>query len=188
MKFLSLSIIAMALSLVLVGCGGSDNEAKTIVEDNTSFDELKAQSNKTYRLKTLEGKVITVTVENQKLVSKDLEGKVVLINFWATWCPPCKKEIPTFNALYEKYQDKFEILGVLYEKGKDIKELEAFVKEFKMKFPVTIDEAENFRMAKAFDDVKRVPESFIYGADGTFLEKFVGVVDEKVLEEYINAQ
>lgn len=187
MKILSLVLASALAVFVFTGCGDSQ-EAQTIIEDNTSFDELKAQSNKTYNLKTLSGKTITIKVENQKLVSKDLEGKVVLINFWATWCPPCKKEIPTFNVLYEKYKDKFEIIGVLYEKNKDRAELEAFVKEFKMKFPVTVDEKENFRMAKAFDDVKQVPESFIYGADGKFLEKFIGEVDEAVLEKYIQEQ
>lgn len=119
------------------------------------------------------------------LSSKKLENKVVLINFWATWCPPCKEEIPMFNRVYEKYKDNFIIIGVLYEKDKNKDEVIDFIKQYNIKFPITISENENFRMAKNFDNVQRVPESFLYSKNGKFLEKFLGLVDEKKLIEHI---
>lgn len=66
-----------------------------------------------------------------------------------------------------------------------MKALAEFLRQYNMKFPVTINEQENFRMAKNFDDVKRVPESFLYGKDGKFLEKYVGLVDEQSLITHI---
>lgn len=69
--------------------------------------ELKKEVDKTYNLKTFDGETIKLTVDNNILISDKLENKLVLINFWATWCPPCKKEIPVFNKIYEKYKDNF---------------------------------------------------------------------------------
>ncbi|RXJ78474.1 thioredoxin [Arcobacter sp. F155] len=184
MKRLSLLFISIFAVLIFTGCNSSD-EAVTIVEDNTSFEELKKQSNKTYNLKTTDGRTITLTVENDVLTSEQLKGKYVLLNFWATWCPPCIKEMPVFNKLYEKYQDKFELIGILFERDKDVQELAAFMEKHKIKFPITVGE-ENFRMAKAFDDVNKIPESFLYGTDGRFLKKYVGEVGEKDLESFLS--
>lgn len=176
-------VLALGALLFFLGC--EDNAAQTVIEDNKSFKELKAKVNKTYTLSTMKGQTIVFDLDNNRLISSQLNGKPVLINFWATWCPPCKEEIPAFNKLYEKYSDKFEIIAVLFEKNKDRKELEAFVNEYKMAFPVTVGEAENFRLAENLGNITKIPESFLYGADGSFIKRYVGVVDEAELEAHI---
>lgn len=177
-------IFLIAFAIFFTGCG-NEEEAATVIKSSADFKELKKQTNKTYSLVTTKNEKIVLTVENDILTSQDLKGKVVLINFWATWCPPCIKEMPTLTKLQEKYKDDFVIIGVLYEKNKDLKELEAFMSKYKMNFPVSISEEENFRMAKNFDDVKKIPESFLYGKDGKFLEKYVGLINEESLETHI---
>ena len=183
MKNFLLMCSSILIVVLLSGCGSED--AKTIIEDSGDFKDLKVLSNKTYNLKTLDGKTITFKVEDGVLTSKQLNGKIVLINFWATWCAPCLEEMPTFSKLYEKYNDKFEIIGVLMEKNKDAKELALFIKEFNMKFPITEGD-ENYRIAHAFDEVKMYPESFLYDSKGKFIKKYVGVVDATELESIIN--
>ncbi|MGB6329861.1 MAG: TlpA disulfide reductase family protein [Halarcobacter sp.] len=182
MKKLFLIFSSILLVLLFTGCG---DDAKTIIEDEGSFNDLKVQGNKTYNFVTTEGKSITLKVDNNVLTSKQLEGKTVLLNFWATWCAPCLEEIPLFNKLYEKYNDKLEIIGILIEKNKKPEELQEFMTKLNMKFPVVVGD-ENYRAAKAFDDVKMFPESFVFGKDGKFLKKYVGVVDEAGLESLIN--
>ena len=184
MKKISIVLVSIVLTLFFSGCNSSE-EAAVVVEDNSSFEELKELSNKTYNLNTVDNQKIVLTVENDVLSSKDLQGKFVLINFWATWCPPCIKEIPTFNELKSKYNDKFEIIAVLYERDKSIDELNAFIKKHNINFPVTVGE-ENFRMAKAFDDVKKIPESFLYSSDGKFIKKFIGEIGHEELEKYLS--
>ncbi|MFV0563177.1 TlpA family protein disulfide reductase [Malaciobacter mytili] len=174
----------IVFAIFFTGCG-NEEEAATVIKSSSDFKELKKQTNKTYTLMTTKNEKIVLTVENDILTSQDLKDKVVLINFWATWCPPCIKEMPTLTKLQDKYKDDFVIIGVLYEKNKDLKELEAFMNKYKMNFPVTISEEENFRMAKNFDDVKKIPESFLYGKDGKFLEKYVGLINEESLETHI---
>lgn len=174
---------SLVLFVILFSACESD-EAKTIVEDKQSFEELKALGNKNYSLLTTDGKKIEFKIENEKLISKELNGKNVLINFWATWCPPCKKEIPAFNTLYEKYPENFEIIGVLFEKDKDPQELRSFLNELNVKFPITVG-PENFRLAKLFDDVQKIPESFLYDKNGNFIKKYIGEVNQEDLETLI---
>jgi len=176
--------LAISAVFILSGCG-SDDEAKTIVKNTKSFTELKKEIDKDYNLKTVDGKVININLENDLLTSKTIGNKFVLVNFWATWCPPCIKEIPTFNKIYEKYKDKFEIVAVLYEKDKSVEELKQFIQKYDMRFPVVIGD-ENFRMAKYFNDVKKVPESYLYGSDGKYIKSYIGEVDAKDLEAILN--
>ena len=181
---ISILFTAFVAAFIFIGCDDS-KEAKTIIEDNSTFEDLKIISNKTYTLKTTQGKSIVFDLENSVLKSKQLAGKVVVLNFWATWCAPCIQELPTFTKLYEKYQNKFELVGVLFEKNKNKEELAAFMKKHKINFPVTIG-AENFRLALYFDDIKMVPETYVFSKDGKLLKKFIGVVDEKEFEHYIS--
>ena len=175
----------LPLILLFTGCG-SEDEAKAVKKDvpNAFTKENKVVS-QTYNLKTLDGQNITIKLDDNILTIPEYKNKTVLINFWATWCPPCKKEIPVFNEIYEKYKDNFIVIGILYEKDLDMNTLSNFIKENNIKFPITISEDENFRLAKELGDVKKVPESFLYGKDGLFIEKYTGIVDEKNLVNHI---
>jgi len=181
MKKLVLTISSIFMIIFFNGCGGDD--AKTIVEDSGSFEELKTLSNKNYKLTTTDDKTISFKVEGDTLTSKQLNGKYVLFNFWATWCAPCIKEMPTLVKLQTEHESNLQIVGVLIEK-KDPVELQEFMTKFAMNFPVTTGE-ENYRMAKAFDDVKMFPESFLYAPDGKFVKKFIGEIQESELKNLI---
>ena len=174
------------LAIILFNGCNKEEEAKPIEENSESFEKLKALSNKTYTLKTTEGKTISLTIKNDILKSETIKNKIILVNFWATWCPPCIKEIPIFNELYEKYSDKFEIVAVLFEKDKDPKELQEFIKKYNIKFPITVGD-ENFRLAKNFNDVRKVPESYLYSKDGKFVKDYIGEVNKEHIENYIKS-
>ncbi|RXJ88202.1 TlpA disulfide reductase family protein [Arcobacter sp. CECT 8985] len=181
-------IFLIPIILFISGCNDESDESNAVViKDSNSFKDLKKQSSIYYTLKTVEGKQIKLTVDNGVLKSDDiqLKGKTVLINFWATWCPPCVKEIPILNKLYSKYKKDFVVLGVLYERNKDIDELKAFLDEHNMEFPISISADENFRMAKNINNVRKIPESYLYGKDGKILKKYIGLIDEKDLESRI---
>lgn len=183
----SFVFVMVFTTLVFAAC--EDNgQATTVIEgNNASFKELKEKIDTTYTLLTSDGKTIIIDLKDNKLVTKDFEGKNVLLNFWATWCPPCIEEMPMFNKVYEKNKKDFVILGILYEKNKDPKVLEAFMKKHKMKFPVTVS-AENFRLAKNIGNVSRIPESFLYDKKGNFVKKYIGVVDEKELSKQLEKE
>ncbi|MDC0933586.1 TlpA disulfide reductase family protein [Arcobacteraceae bacterium] len=168
-----------------IGCDSKPQEAQEIQIVNIQ-DEKEILKENEYLLTTTTGEKIVFEISNGVLFSKQLNGKIVLINFWATWCKPCLNEMPSFVSLQEKYKDDFTIIGVLFEKEKDEKDLSDFMKKYHMNFPVTVGK-ENFRLAKSFDDVKMIPESFLYNKEGFFIEKFIGEIERSKLENYITS-
>ncbi|VAW96689.1 hypothetical protein MNBD_GAMMA22-1041 [hydrothermal vent metagenome] len=93
---------------------------------------------------------------------KDLRGKVVMINFWATWCAPCREELPLLNDLYKKYQSKgFVLLGVNIDDKRQL--ANKMVKELKIKFPILFDSKQT---TSELYDLQAMPSTFILDKNG----------------------
>jgi thiol-disulfide isomerase/thioredoxin len=99
----------------------------------------------------------------------DHKGKVVLVDFWATWCPPCRKVIPHLAELHKKYRKKgLVVVGVSVDHaGEEL--LRTFVHEWKMTYPVVWDSDRN--AAKAYGGVPSLPTTFLVGRDGRLIGK-----------------
>ena len=119
-------IVSIFLSLFFSACDSKVSKAQVIEKSVESVDPKK------FTLTTTKGEIITLTVNSQTIASKELENKIVLVNFWAPWCEPCKKEMPSFVELQEKYKNNFIILGVLFDKNISKEELTDFMKKYKI--------------------------------------------------------
>lgn len=112
--------------------------------------------------------------EGKALSLESLRGKVVLLNFWATWCPPCQQEMPGLESLYLKFKDRnFTVLGVsLDEEGWD--PIRKFLQTVPVTFPI-VNDAEQ----KATDvyQIYRVPETYLIDKEGRIADKIVGPQD-----------
>ncbi len=98
----------------------------------------------------------------------DLRGKVVLVNFWATWCPPCRKEMPDLEALYEKYKDQG--LVVLAISDEEAAKVAPFITERKIGYPVLLDPG---RKVTDLFRVDGIPKSFVYDRDGKLVAQSI---------------
>ena len=97
-----------------------------------------------------------------------LKGKVVLLNFWATWCPPCRKEMPDIEALYERFKDKgFVVLSVSDE---TIDKVRPFVEQNKLAFPVMLDPGRKVNEMFAIDGI---PKNFVYDRYGKLVAQSI---------------
>ncbi|MBI2469961.1 MAG: TlpA family protein disulfide reductase [Planctomycetes bacterium] len=103
------------------------------------------------------------------------KGKVVILDLWATWCPPCRKEIPGFINLYKKYKDKgLEIIGVAFdENGQEV--VPPFMKTMGINYPVYLDGGD---IARKYN-LQAYPTTIVYGKDCKVAGKHVGYVSEK---------
>ena len=101
-------------------------------------------------------------------------GKVVLVNVWATWCPPCRREMPSMQRLYEKFKGKnFEILAVSIDsEGREA--VEPFMRKMNLTFPSLLDPGETIRPLYG---ISGVPESFIIDQQGILVEKIIGPIN-----------
>jgi peroxiredoxin len=115
----------------------------------------------------------------------DYKGKVILLNFWATWCGPCKLEIPEFVELYDQYKDKgFVILGMLTDDTPSADELRAFMNEYKMNYPILYSQDD---IADAFGPIYGIPTSFFIGRDGSICEKHMGPATKEEFERTLKS-
>ncbi len=102
-----------------------------------------------------------------------LRGKIVLLNFWATWCPPCKAEIPDFIRLYSDNKDKLIIIGASVDENKSL--VIPFFKSMKMNYPVIYATSD---MISAYGGITAIPTSFLINQKGEIVKKFVGYRDK----------
>lgn len=115
------------------------------------------------------------TLEGKSIPLESLRGKIVLVNFWATSCPGCIKEMPGLIEVYRQYKDKgFEVIAVAMSYDPPNYVLN-FAQTRQLPFPVALDV--NGAHARAFGDVQLTPTSFLVGKDGTVLEQKLGELD-----------
>lgn len=106
----------------------------------------------------------------------DLRGNVVILNFWATWCGPCRLEIPDFNELYKEHKnDGLEILGISISDSK--KALKNFSKSYRVDYPLLFDSPRNMdKITRSYGGVYAVPTSYIIGRKGNIITSFPGAI------------
>ena len=134
-------------------------------------------ANMDFKLKDLEGKEVS-------LASFRDPNKVVLLNFWATWCGPCKAEIPGFVELQEKYKDKLTIIGYSVD---DTAELaKKYAAEYKINYPIVLGEGRE-DVQDAYGPIWGIPASFIISKDGKVCRKHMGIAPKATFEKEVVA-
>jgi peroxiredoxin len=111
---------------------------------------------------------------------KDLRGKVVLVNFWATWCPPCRKEMPDLEALYLQFQDQgFVVLAISDE---DASTVNPFLAERTITYPVLLDPG---RKVNEQFQIEGIPKSFVYDRSGKLVAQSIDMRTQRQFLEML---
>src|SRR3954451_12500146 len=167
-----LATVAMAALVAAVGCSKSAAPAAgKRGDDTTAAAGTATEGTPTLALlkEPMDVAPFTVTDLDGKTVSiADLKGKVVLVNFWATWCPPCRAEIPDLVKLQEKYRDKLVILGISEDEDASPQEVKAFGAEQKMNYPIVMKTPE---LSKVFKGVSALPTTFVIDPEGKIRQR-----------------
>jgi thiol-disulfide isomerase/thioredoxin len=122
---------------------------------------------------------LTMTdLNGRTLSSSDWRGKVVIVNFWATWCPPCRAEIPDLIALQDKYRDRLQIIGIS-EDDDSPDTVRKFVAQYKMNYPVVMTTPE---LRKVFTGVNALPTSFIVDREVRIVQRHIGMLIAETTE------
>ena len=153
-KYISLLFILLLLGAA--GCSRHEEKPSQAVEGSTAPD---------FTLKDLNGKEVRLS---------DLRGKIVVLNFWATWCPPCREEVPSLMRLNQAMAGKqFQMLAVSQDEGGK-EAVEAYFKKSSNSLPALIDSDQ--KVGKRYG-LTGVPETFIIDKNGIILKKIVGGLD-----------
>jgi len=120
------------------------------------------------------------TIDGKKVKLSDYRGKKVFLNFWATWCPPCKAEMPHMQSFYKEKPENVEVLAVNLEesasKAKD------FADQYRLDFPVLLDRSG--AVAEIYD-IYTIPTTYVLNEDGTVHQKVIGPMDEAMMKKLI---
>jgi peroxiredoxin len=183
-NLLSIAIIVLAGAIIIVNLlkpsiteGNKEitKEDLTVNEDVPGVDLSQVKEGgpaPDFELTTLAGETVKLS---------DYKGKKVILNFWATWCPPCKAEMPHMQKFYEQNEKNgIEIVAVnLTNLDKGQTEIENFVKEYGLTFDIPLDEEGTIgAQYQAFS----IPTSYIIDSKGIIMKKIIGPMDEEMLK------
>lgn len=174
MQFKKIAFLIISVTLLFTACDSKEKKQEIIKEKQTKFT-----------LQTNNLQALNIEIKDKDVLIQELQGKAVLLNFWATWCPPCRAEIPHLNNLKKKYKGQLEIVGFnLGKKDNTLlsqDELNLFIDEYEIEYPITNSE-DNFKIANLVGPVQSIPTMFLIDTKGKVVQKYIGVVPEEMIE------
>ncbi len=120
------------------------------------------------------------TIAGEKVRLSDLRGSVVILNFWATWCEPCKVEMPLFQARYEHYAPDLNILAVAF--AEPVNDIQAFADQYDLTYDILMDSR---ALVQEMYQVRGYPTTYLVDRDGIIRVQHLGSISEKQLDQYL---
>ena len=157
---MTILLCVLVLPVWLAGCDNSTPQTQ-----NQSQAGLIGQVAPDISLTDMQGNRVNLS---------DYRGQVVILNFWATWCPPCREEMPSMEKLHRDYQDKGLVMLAVNVEENGKKAVTSFLKKTPYSFPILLDEQAE---AQNSYGVFRYPESFIIDRNGIVVERIIGARD-----------
>jgi thiol-disulfide isomerase/thioredoxin len=119
-------------------------------------------------------------LQGREISSADLRGKVVLIDFWATWCQPCKKEMPGYQKLLDRYGSRgFAVVGFKLDIMKDTEDPILFAKKIGVRYPLMVADDD---LKQSFGGIEGIPTTMLYDRQGVLRKKVIGFEYTDVFE------
>jgi thiol-disulfide isomerase/thioredoxin len=178
--WLAMGAVALALGLIWVAPGIEPHVDETTPAGSLEFpgepEDVQAAgkpANLDFTLKDMHGVDVHLSA---------FKGKVILLNFWATWCGPCRAEIPSLVELQEQYKDDLVVLGLSVDDTAE--KLLPYAAEFKMNYPVLVGNGRE-DVQEAFGPLFGIPVSVIIGRDGIVAKKHSGIATKEQIEREI---
>ena len=160
-----------ASEIVLPSTTHTANEIEA-AETEVSSESKYAQD---FTLTTLQGEQVSLS---------DYKGKIVILNFWTSWCGPCKEEMPHMQSFSEKHPD-IQMLAVnLTSMDLGLDAVKQFVEDYELTFPILLDEAD--AVGKAYN-ILTIPTSYMIDPEGRVFKEVIGPMDETMMEALISA-
>ncbi len=174
-KIAYLLTITLSLVTFFAGCD-KKNDASSLVSTKALIKNIE--------LTGVDGTKLNMINTGGGFKFKELENKTVLVVFFATWCPPCKAEIPHLISLQEKYKNDFAVVAVLVEENKPNEEMVKFIGENHINYFVA-NSPSNLEAIEAVGGVKGIPTMFMFDKNGVKVAYYPGATPEEIIEQDI---
>src|SRR4051812_23980181 len=171
-KVIAIVVLIALLGVAIVQAMDKKSEPDNLSQEAANMGGLKVGAKAPdFELKTLTGETVKLS---------DLKGKKVMLNFWATWCPPCKAEMPAMEQFHKEAGDKVVILAVNIDPHLDV---QAFVDENKITFPIPLDAEDT---VNEMYQVLSIPTTYFIDTKGNIGNKYIGAMNHDTMKQYTN--
>ncbi len=171
-----MKLISALLLIFLTFMGCQKETAKisdqNVAQDLESYETAGRENASEFSLPATDGKQLKLS---------DYKGKIVILDFWATWCGPCRRGIPDLIELQKQYKNDLVVIGISID-SQTKNDVVPFVKEYKINYPVVYG---NEAVVKSYGNINSIPTTFIIDREGKIVNQFVGLQPKTVFEEGI---
>jgi peroxiredoxin len=171
-KVIAAVVLIALLTVAIVQAMDKKAEPENISQEAANMEGLKIGAKAPdFELKTLTGETVKLS---------DLQGKKVMINFWATWCPPCKAEMPAMEQYSKEAGDDVVILAVNIDPHLDVK---AFVDKNGITFPIPLDEEDK---VNEMYQILSIPTTYFIDSKGLIGNKYIGAMNHETMKQFMS--
>ena len=185
-KMFGLIVVATLISIMIAGFVKRNVDTEeSFSSEQKGVDLLDVRSVEGITKGDLAPDFTLTTLDGKKVQLSELKGKKVIVNFWATWCPPCKAEMPHMQNFYEDFSDEenIEILAVNMTSEDKEESVQNFVQDYELTFPIPLDTE---GVVRETYQVLRIPTSYMIDTKGRIQNKIEGPMDENMIKDFVS--
>lgn len=165
------SVVLMVIGILLIAVFGFDLKINLPGSEPVTVAPQVDSLAPNFSLKDLNGNVISLT---------DLRGKNVVLNFWATWCGPCRLEMPSLQARQQQHQEDLVVLAVNFDEPEEV--VQAFKAELGLSFPIVLDPG---AIVQDVYSIRAYPTTYFIDREGVIRNVRIGILTEETLDDYL---
>ena len=166
-KLVPIMILALTVN-VFSGDSKQNINAADKKDNDNIIVKLDGDKAPDFSLKSVDGKTIRLS---------DYKDKVVIVDFWATWCPPCRRGIPDLVSIQKEFKDKLVIIGISLDGEKTIKDVPEFVKSYGINYHIVYGDE---KVVSAYGGIQSIPTAFVIDKKGNVVDRHIGLVSKEV--------
>jgi thiol-disulfide isomerase/thioredoxin len=177
-------LIFLFFSLIIIGCQNKNVREEPAANNSnaTSNYTNNAANNTSNSSSELAPDFVLTDTQGNQVKLSDYRGKVVILDFWATWCPPCRKGIPDLIDLKKTYKDRLAIIGISLDTDSK-NDVVPFMKEYGINYKVVYGDND---VVQKYGNIQAIPTSFIIDQKGNIVTSFVGLQRIETYKSYLN--
>jgi thiol-disulfide isomerase/thioredoxin len=169
-NFIAIILLILTTTLFISESQSSqfDNKLETVI--NTDYEKAPD-----FTLLTLNGEEVKLT---------DYSDKIVILDFWATWCGPCRRGIPDLVSIQNEYKDEVVVIGISLDQPSTQRHIKPFIEQFGINYPIVLGTLD---VVVAYGNIQAIPTSFIIDKKRNIVKKHVGLVPKATIVKEINS-
>ncbi|MHC1738949.1 MAG: TlpA family protein disulfide reductase [Ignavibacteriaceae bacterium] len=171
----SLIFVLAVFMVSIMACDSKEQNNGKLTEEISSLEMEKNTSD------TKAPEFSLVSVDGKTVKLSDFKGKIVIVDFWATWCPPCRKGIPDLIAIQKEFPNDVVVIGVSLDRETK-SDVPSFVKNYGINYPIVYGDG---KVDRSFGGIEAIPTAFVIDKKGNIVDKHIGLVSKSTYVDLI---